>query len=136
MIAILVLLLTQPLGELSESVDSIELNHFHDANGCEVYTQVIFYRWCEFSGRRHVRAWMLVDPKEIIAKRPMQSYQDNRFHVRWFDAYDNVARHVTSNQFTETWTQSDPERENRKLVNESDRIGLYRPHKIAHRIEQ
>ena len=41
-------------------VDLIELNHFMDEEGREVFQQVIFYDWCKVNKRFHVRAWRLI----------------------------------------------------------------------------
>jgi hypothetical protein len=115
-----------------ESVDLIELNHFHDDAGRPVYDQVIFYEWSTGEGKYHVRAWCLVEPKDPISRRPSQTFSDNRYHVRWFDSDQNIKRHISSGLFRESWTQSDPERANKKILDERNRTALYkRPSKSA-----
>ena len=41
---------------LRQRVDLIELNHFVDEDGREVFRQVIFYDWSKSHKRFHVRA--------------------------------------------------------------------------------
>lgn len=123
----LVILTVTDLGSassISENVDLIELNHFHDCLGRHVYDQVIFYEWSNESGRYHVRAWCLVEDRELISRRPSRTYTDGRYHVRWQDRDQNLLRKISSQHFRETWTQTDPERSNKKLLDERLRTSL------------
>ncbi len=116
--------------KVHESVDLIELNHFHDEQGRPVYDQVIFYEWSASQAKYHVRAWCLIEPKEIVSRRPVQSFSDDRYHVRWFDNDQHIYRHISSQLYRETWTQTDPERANKKILDERNRTALYkRPEK-------
>ena len=115
-----------------ETVDLIELNHFHDEQGRPVYDQVIFYDWSASQAEYHVRAWCLVEPKEILSRRPIHSHHNDRHHVRWFDNDQSIHRHISSSLYRETWTQTDPERANKKILDERNRTALYkRPDKHA-----
>ncbi len=117
---------------IHETVDLIELNHFHDEQGRPVYDQVIFYEWSASQAKYHVRAWCLVEPKEIVSRRPIHSHHDDRYHVRWFDNDQNIHRHISSPLYRETWTQTDPERANKKILDERNRTALYkRPERAA-----
>ncbi len=109
-----------------ENVDLIELNHFHDDLGRHVYDQVIFYEWSEAQAQYLVRAWCLLEPTELISRRPTQSHHDDRYHVRWFDPDQNIRRHLSSRLYRETWTQTDPERMNKRILDERNRTALYR----------
>ena len=126
----LVTLLLMTLGESSassvctEEVDLIELNHFHDCLGRHVYDQVIFYEWSDELQRYHVRAWCLVEDREPVSRRPTRSYTDNRYHVRWYDRDQNLNRRISSQHYRESWTQVDPERANKKLLDERLRTSL------------
>jgi hypothetical protein len=111
---------------IDESVDLIELNHFHDEKGLPVYDQIIFYQWSDSQGKFHVRAWCLIEPKEVVSRRPILTSHDNRHHVRWFDNDQKIDRHLSSSLYKETWTQTDPERANKKILDERNRVALYR----------
>jgi hypothetical protein len=100
--------------EVSETVDLTELNHFHDENGCHVYSQLIFYDWDEAKGRHVVRAWRLVD-------RPIK-LQSNRF--AWYDRDEFRNREIVAKYTKESWSQVDPERANKKILDEKLRTGL------------
>ncbi len=113
-----------PNAERHEQVDLIELNHFHDCLGRHIYDQVIFYAWSPEKHEYHVRAWCLVEDREIQNRRPERSYSDDRYHVRWHDRDQNLSRHITSEHYRESWTQVDPERANKKLLDERDRVSL------------
>lgn len=133
MIAKLLLLLVAVLptsSTIDESVDLIELNHFHDVLGRHVYDQVIFYEWSIEYQRYHVRTWVLVEDHDRSTKRPSKTYTDNRYHVRWHDRDSQVSRHVHSQHYRESWTQIDPERANKKLLDERDRKSLIRSRPI------
>jgi hypothetical protein len=123
-------LLMMVIGESSvsspctEEVDLIELNHFHDCLGRHVYDQVIFYEWSHELQRYHVRAWCLVEDRELLSRRPAKSYSDNRYYVRWHDRDQQLQRHITSKHYRESWTQIDPERANKKLLDERLRTSL------------
>jgi len=108
----------------TEEVDLIELNHFHDCLGRHVYDQVIFYEWSDELQRYHVRAWCLVEDREPVSRRPTRSYTDNRYHVRWYDRDQNLNRRISSQHYRESWTQVDPERANKKLLDERLRTSL------------
>ena len=107
---------------LRESVDLIELNHFYDDLGRHAYDQVIFYEWSAEYCRYHVIAWCLVE--DDISRLPVQLPGGRDTMVRWYDRDARRHREIRSNMFRETWTQTDPERENKKLLEEKYRISL------------
>lgn len=106
---------------VGESVDLVELNHFHDAQGHSVYSQVIFWEWSPSDNRYETRAWKLVGddlPREGITT-------SNGFcRVRWFDKNERLSRVITAPCFRESWTQHDPERLDRSNVPEHERRAL------------
>ncbi len=104
-----------------ESVDLIELNHFHEEEGRHVYDQLIFYEWSPSQAKYHVRAWCLVEPKEF-SKLPTEI--NGRTVVRWYDKDQQIDRRVSSPLYRETWTQVDPERANKKILPENQRTQL------------
>jgi len=105
----------------SQHVDLIELNHFVDADGREVFRQVLFYDWSPTHRRFIVRAWRLVKTDSQI---PRRRWEPAQYRCVWHD--DGLMREVTAPSFRETWTQRDPERQNRKLVAEDARKPLLR----------
>ena len=118
---VLVSILSVPLklaNTIAESVDCIELNHFHDQKGKLVYDQVIFYERAPETGRFRVRAWCLVEDREVLDRRPVKNEETGVYRVDWFDSDKRVKRKITSRMFRESWTQLDPERENKKVHDE------------------
>lgn len=107
---------------LRESVDLIELNHFYDDLGRHTYDQVIFYEWSAEYTRYHVLAWCLVEDDQ--SRMPVMLPGGREVQVRWYDRDVKRTREVRSKLFRETWTQTDPERENKKLLDEKYRNSL------------
>lgn len=102
-------------------VDLIELNHFMDEEGREVFQQVIFYNWCKVNKRFHVRAWRLIKKENQL---PIQQWNPKCFQCTWHDGH--LLRQVRATKLRKTWTQQDPERVNRKFLAEDQRIPLFR----------
>ena len=115
--------------ELTQRVDLIELNHFYDDLGRHAYDQVIFYEWSPDYRRYHVVAWCLIE--DNLSRMPTRLHQSESYVVRWFDRDSNRNRSVWSNMFRETWSQVDPERANKKLMDEKYRVSLLRPPAMA-----
>ncbi|MBN8603318.1 MAG: hypothetical protein J0M26_19940 [Planctomycetes bacterium] len=109
---------------IREEVDLIEVNHFHDDLGRHVYDQVIFYGWCKSKGDYHVRSWCLLDDP---SRWPVKNHKSGYWHVYWYDRDQRVQREVFAKHYNETWTQVDPERINKRLLDEKFRTGLHRP---------
>lgn len=109
---------------ISERVDLIELNHFYDDLGRHAYDQVIFYEWSPDYCRFHVIAWCLVE--DNLARMPMKLAGSGEYSVRWYDRDAKIQRDVRSQLFRETWSQVDPERANKKLIDEKYRVSLLR----------
>ncbi|MCC6509811.1 MAG: hypothetical protein IT423_11930 [Pirellulaceae bacterium] len=105
-----------------EAVDLIELNHFYDDLGRHTYDQVIFYEWSVEYSRYHVIAWCLVEDDQ--SRLPVLLPGGRQVQVRWYDRDVKRYRDVRSPLFRETWTQTDPERENKKLLEEKYRSSL------------
>lgn len=108
----------------AEKVDLVELNHFHDALGRHVYDQVIFYEWSHEHNEYHVRSWKLVDERTAIDVKPRLSEASRVYESRWFDREERFYRVVRAEHYRESWTQIDPERENKKLLHEQLRVDL------------
>jgi hypothetical protein len=103
-----------------DHVDLAELNSFHDCNGRHVYDQVIFYEWSPSLHRYHVRAWVLSDGD----KQPQRDYRTGLYVTKYTERDSNLSRTVTATHFRRSWTQTDPERENKRLLPEHERHSL------------
>ena len=110
-----------------ESVDLIELNHYHDARGKLVFDQVVFWAIDQTTREFCVRAWCMVDDREELNRVPIKSEINGRWSVVWRDSDKRVVRHITSQQYRESWSQLDPEREDKKRHDERLRIALVSP---------
>lgn len=108
-----------------QRVDLIELNHFVDEEGREVFRQVIFYDWSKAHKKYHVRAWRLIKKESQVPKR---RWEPDSYECTWHE--DGLMRQVWAPTMRETWSQKDPERANRKLLPEDRRIPLWTP-KVA-----
>jgi hypothetical protein len=56
----------------------------------------------------------------------MKRYSDNLYEVQWQDRDQNLLRIITGTHYRESWTQIDPERANKKLLDERQRTVLIR----------
>jgi hypothetical protein len=111
------------LKEIEQNVDLIELNHYYDERGENAYDQIIFYRWSPDYRRYDVMAWLLAD---AMNKLPAKDFNREEYVVRWEDKGYQVHRVIRSKAFRETWSNQDPERAHKKLMDESLRIGFAR----------
>lgn len=105
-----------------QQVDLIELNHFVDEDGREVFRQVVFYDWSKTHRRFHVRAWRLIKHESQL---PVRRWNPAIHQCTWHD--EGLVRQVWAKSFRETWTQKDPERVNRGLLPEDQRVPLFPP---------
>ena len=101
-------------------VDLVELNHFLDDNGREVFRQVVFFDWSRKNRQFEVRAWRLIKHPSQLPRREVGS---TGYLVRWQDK--SVTREVRAKSMRETWSQEDPERVNRALLPENQRRPLW-----------
>jgi hypothetical protein len=104
----------------SAEVDLVELNHFLDDHGREVFRQVVFFDWSRENRQFEVRAWRLIKhPSQL----PRQANGPSGFVVRWQDK--SMTREVRAKSMRETWSQNDPERVNRAILPENQRRPLW-----------
>lgn len=103
-----------------EHVDLIELNHFVDDQGREVFRQVIFYDWSHEQHRFLVRGWRLVKHESQL---PSRRWNPARYECSWHD--DQREHRVVAPKLRETWSQRDPERVNRAWLPEDQRVPLF-----------
>lgn len=102
-----------------ESADAVELNHFYDGDGRLVFDQVIFWEWHANEGAYRVRAWRLW---KSPAQTPRRDFFRGGYVTVWFDG--ERLRVVRTKSFRETWTQHDPELDDRQLLPAHERAGL------------
>lgn len=105
-----------------ERVDLIELNHFIDDEGREVFRQVIFYDWSRQHHRFHVRGWRLIKDDTQL---PLRRWNPAQYQCSWHD--EGRMRQVWAPHLRETWSQRDPERVNRDWLPEDQRLPLFSP---------
>ena len=115
-VALLLLTLIPHDPVLHDTVDIVEINHVHDANGRLVLTQLIFWDWED--GQFQVVGWKM---KGSI--RPPERASGG-FKTIWADKHR--LRVVSSHSTRETWTQYDPEVAARKTLPKRARRGLKR----------
>lgn len=120
---------------VSENVDLIELNHFHDMRGRLVFEQVVFYERAPETGRFQVRAWCMVDDNADCNRRPVKNETTQLYQVDWLDTDHRLLRKITSRLYRESWTQTDPERDDQKRLPGSCRISLAMPKAILDLVE-
>lgn len=96
---------------IPDTVDLIEVNHYHDQSGRLIINQVIYYDWDPATERHHVVAWRLL---RCSGQLPRKDWQRGLYVTRWRDM--DVWREVTARQVRETWTQEDPEVVERGLL--------------------
>ncbi|MCD0461475.1 hypothetical protein [Roseiconus lacunae] len=101
-------------------VDLVELNHFLDDHGREVFRQVVFYDWSGKNRQFEVRAWRLVKHSSQL---PRQQHRGEGYIVRWQDKH--LTREVIARTMRETFSQDDPERINRHILPENERRPLW-----------
>ena len=69
-------------------------------------------------------AWCLIENDP--ARKPRRDAKRGDYFVSWYDRDARVKREVRSPLFRETWSQTDPERANKQLLEEKYRISLLR----------
>lgn len=122
---------------LVDDVDLVEVNHFHDEQGKQVYTQIIFYDWNESKSRFDIVAWRIL-PKRLpssakkstdyAADLPVYNERTGTYVVTWNDMKTGAGmRKVNAGACRETFTQFDPEQEARTKLPLEQRRGFSRP---------
>jgi len=120
MLAVVVAVATHPVDDvLRDRVDVIELNHYYNDRGQLIFDQIIFWDWCPTAGRLKVRAWRLVKSAWHL---PERDWQRGGWSALWLDG--DRLRAVYAGAFRETWTQYDPEIEDRRLYDVTQRRKL------------
>lgn len=113
---------TSQQSRIVQKVDLVELNHRYDDQGRHCYDQVIFYEWSPDYRRYHVVAWCLVD--NGLSRLPTLDHSKNRYVVKWYDRDSGKQREIWAPVYRETWSDWDPERANKELMDEKYRVSL------------
>jgi hypothetical protein len=114
---LVLLLLSRSSFELTDHVDLIELNHHYDACGNHSFDQLIFWEIDPATERFWVRAWKM---QNDVDAHPLEA--NGIYQIRITNNGSTTL--VQSRMFRESWTQIDPERANKRLHPEGDRIEL------------
>ncbi len=102
-----------------DTTDLVELNHVYDLEGRKALDQVIFWEWNPAEGAFRVVAWRLL---KSPAQTPERDWLRGGYRVLWEDV--DGPRLVRAASFQETWTQFDPELEDRQFLSPERRRGL------------
>lgn len=115
------------LGIILTSVELLHLNHYYDKSGKHVFDQTIIMEKDPSTGKMHTRAWLMADDSQETNRRPTKNGMTGQWEVYWYDHDKRVARKITSRAFHESWSQIDPEREDKKTWPEEWRAALPSP---------
>ena len=104
---------------LRDDVQVIELNHVYNADGQHLFSQLIF--WDKQTGPRseHVVAWRLWKPSQ---PQPLRDVRQGGCRLLFRDGAH--LRLVRGQHFRQTWTQYDPEIEDRRYLSQYRRREL------------
>jgi hypothetical protein len=104
---------------IEQAVDCIEINHFHDNQARPVFVQTIFWNWVA-----QLSEYRVVDWRIDSGSFPRYNHRLKTWVSFWMDKKDNRYRRVFAPLHRETWTQHDPEIEDRCLLPCELRTGL------------
>lgn len=92
---------------VTDRVDLVEVNHFHDGQAKLLFSQLLFWQWHERDGKFHIVDWRLVKSE---AMEPRRDYARRRY-VATIPAgqFSDRTCEVWADDYRETWTQVDPE---------------------------
>lgn len=121
LIAAVLLLVTEPHSLVTEDrVASVEVNHFCDDRGREVFTQNVFRETHRDEDR--IVDWRLV---KHASQRPTRDFTRGDFSATWWDG--DRLRTVRALSVRETWSTTDPELRERECFAKERRRELLRP---------
>ena len=106
---------------LHDDVDVIELNHVFDGDGRHVLSQLIFWEVHARSATENVVAWRLAKSGQ---PQPLRDVQQGGCLLLFRDG--EHLRLVRGKRYRETWTQYDPEIDDRRVLPQHRRRELAR----------
>ena len=121
---------------IKQNCDMMELNHFYDGKCKHIYDQVIYWRRKPENGKYEVRAWALVEDRESIRNRPIKNVNSGLWESYYKRSGDDYYILITSPIFKESWTQKDPEREDKKNLPENLRLDFYNKRRLEEIIKK
>ena len=123
LVAAMITIGLHPLEDVaSDTVDLIEWNHYYNEHGKLVFQQLIFYDWSTADCHYHVRAWRLL---KRPAQLPHRNWKLGDYVAIWHDRQGgNVLRKVRAKTIRHTWTQYDPEVDERVFLPQKRRREL------------
>lgn len=92
-------------------VDVTEINRVYDECGKLVFTQAIYWTWDPWCCRLQVRAWRMV---KNFDQYPRVDHGSESAFSLWNDS--GVLREVRAKAVRESWTQYDPEMNEREVI--------------------
>lgn len=116
---------------LEENTSLIELNHQYNLDGTPLFDQIIFWEKLPETGKYRIRAWTMADYDKKEKRFALNiNDSDHIYTVTYFDTDERVNRKIISRLFRESFTQKDPEREDKLLYDERTRVGLRKKNPI------
>jgi hypothetical protein len=97
--------------------DMLELNHFYDSNARHCYDQVILWKWYVPEYEYHVSEYYMLGQGSADEHHPPQKNYSSDLYEAQKGKYRIIAPH-----YRESWLQIDPEREDKKKLDERLRI--------------
>jgi MarR-like DNA-binding transcriptional regulator SgrR of sgrS sRNA len=124
MIKTIILVLALVVGSVKDRTyrcDMLELNHFHDYEGRPAFDQVILWKWDQLYSEYHVSEYYMVDQgKSTEDNRVPQKNYSSGLYEAWKGTNKVIAPH-----YRESWTQIDPERADKKKLDERLRVRTF-----------
>lgn len=96
------------------TVGLVEINHYQPC-GEYRFTQIIAWEWIPECRAYHVQDWKMVEDWYVDERARRLHFRDG-----------GKERSVRYKLYRETWTQNDPERDDRELFAEKYRIRVFR----------
>ncbi len=107
---------------VTDEVDLIEINHFHDDKGRPVFDQLIYYEWSAYESQYQVIAWRML---KTDAQIPHRDWRNGGYVAVWHDSQTgNLLRKIKTQSIRTTWTQYDPELIEREFLAKEKRREL------------
>lgn len=103
----------------ADATDLIELNHCYNEDGLPVFRQLVFWEWSPRAGEYHVAAYRVLRSDSATLR---YDWRRNEYVAAWCD--NGVLREVRAAHHRVTWTQYDPELEDRQYFPQDRRRGL------------
>ena len=104
---------------VEDTADVVEVNHYYDEDGRQVFTQLIFWDWIADESAFRVFAWRMVKSPEQM---PVYDWWRDCYVTQFLD--QQTLRRVVSKARRDTWTQYDPELFDRQFLPQQQRRGL------------